>query len=238
MPDKKPIITVDGHDYLRIPIKTHELTERDSLLETIKRYAGPELQPGDVVFISESAAAVTQGRLIPWRTVHPGFWAKFLANHVTKSSAGMGLGSPYTMEMAIRECGLFRILLAAVIGGITRIFGRRGDFYRIAGPQAALIDAAADMCDVGEPYPHPNFESIVLGPKDPTGFSRKLAEGLGVGVAIVDVNDIGGSWAVGVSAGVDGRVVEKALLDNPLGQNDEMTPFGILRLVSKENVVA
>jgi hypothetical protein len=55
-----------------------------------------------------------------------------------------------------------------------------------------------------------------------------VANAIGVGVAIVDANDIGQN-ILGVSKGVDKRLVQKAIKDNPLGQTDECTPFGIIR---------
>jgi hypothetical protein len=48
-------------------------------------------------------------------------------------------------------------------------------------------------------------------------------------VAIVDVNDIGGSWVLGASNGIERNWVEAALKDNPLGQGTECTPMGLLR---------
>jgi hypothetical protein len=127
------------------------------------------------------------------------------------------------MQCAIDECGAARILVAAVIGGFTRLMGRRGDFYRIAGQQAAMIDAAG-TAGIDQ------FKgSVIKGPKDPERVAQQIADRLGAGAAIVDVNDIGGSWAVGASRGVDRALVEAALKDNPLGQGAEQTPCGILR---------
>jgi hypothetical protein len=71
--------------------------------------------------------------------------------------------------------------------------------------------------------------SVIKGPKDPDQVAQRIADRLEVGVAVVDVNDIGGSWAVGASRGVDRALVEAALKDNPLGQGAEQTPCGILR---------
>ena len=48
--------------------------------------------------------------------------------------------------------------------------------------------------------------------------------------AVVDVNDIGGSWVLG-SVGIDDpKLIEEILRDNPLGQKDEQTPFGLIRV--------
>ena len=46
---------------------------------------------------------------------------------------------------------------------------------------------------------------------------------LGVGVAVIDANDIGVN-VLGVSPGVRADVVASLLRDNPLGQASEQTP--------------
>jgi len=51
---------------------------------------------------------------------------------------------------------------------------------------------------------------------------------LGVGVAIVDCNDLG-SEVLGASEGVEREFVREALRDNPMGQRDQRTPMGLLR---------
>jgi hypothetical protein len=71
-----------------------------------------------------------------------------------------------------------------------------------------------------------------MGPADPEGTASRLASATGIPVAIVDVNDIGGSWVLGASAGVDRKLVEDAIRDNPLGQGSECTPMGLLRRLS------
>ena len=53
---------------------------------------------------------------------------------------------------------------------------------------------------------------------------------LGVGVAVIDANDIGVN-VLGVSSGVDPALVESLLRDNPLGQGAQQTPVALLRPV-------
>jgi F420-0:gamma-glutamyl ligase len=127
------------------------------------------------------------------------------------------------MQCAIDECGRLRILAAALVGALGKLVGRKGDFYRVAGIQAAMIDAA------GTAGIEQFKGSVIKGPKDPDGVARRIAERLGVGAAVVDVNDIGGSWAVGASPDLDRSLVEAAMKDNPLGQAGEQTPVGIIR---------
>lgn len=220
----EPIREVEGRAYLRIPIRTHVLTEADDIVEVARRYAAPLLQVGDLLFVGEKAVAITQGRAIPIATMRPGVTARTLWRFVRQTSYGVGLRDPYSMQAAIDEVGTPRILLAAVVGGLTRALGRRGDFYRIAGVQAAAIDAP------GTAGIEQFKDRVIKGPKDPHGVARRLAEALGCKAAVVDCNDID-SAVLGHSAEVDARVLRLALLDNPLGQSDEQTPLGILREV-------
>jgi hypothetical protein len=69
-----------------------------------------------------------------------------------------------------------------------------------------------------------------MGPADPEGVARDLAGTLGVGVAVIDANDIGVN-VLGVSNGVDPAVVASLLRDNPLGQGAQQTPVALLRPV-------
>jgi F420-0:gamma-glutamyl ligase len=226
MPDAKdPIREVEGRSFLRIPIRTNVVTEADDIVEVAQRYAAPSLQAGDLLFVGEKAVAITQGRAIPIATMHPGVVARTLWRFVRQTSYGVGLRDPYSMQAAIDEVGSPRILVAAVVGGITRAFGRRGDFYRIAGVQAAAIDAP------GTAGIEQFKDRVIKGPRDPDGVARRLAETLGCEAAIVDCNDID-SAVLGHSRGVDARILRLALLDNPLGQGDEQTPLGILREVA------
>jgi len=89
--------------------------------------------------------------------------------------------------------------------------------------QAALIDAAHTS-------PIPPFDQyVVLGPKDPQITAERIGSAIGCDAAIVDVNDIGGSWVIGATAGVDKELLQDIMRDNPLGQGDEQTPVGIVR---------
>jgi succinyl-diaminopimelate desuccinylase len=128
------------------------------------------------------------------------------------------------MEMALRECGTIRILFAAFISAIGKLFGRRGWFYNIAGEKARAIDGP---CDYAIP---PYNEYVVLGPKDPEETARAAAKTTGIPqFCIVDLNDLGGN-ILGVSSDeLKAEWLLPILKDNPLGQTDEQTPIGIIR---------
>jgi|UniRef100_A0A7C3YZE3 F420-0:gamma-glutamyl ligase-like protein len=219
---------IEGRRFERILVKTHILTSRDEIGEVVKRYAGKLLQPGDIITISESAVAITQGRAIPTEKLKPRLLARLLWRFVRKVPYGIGLRNPYSMECAIREVGEIRIIIASFIAAFTKLIGRRGDFYRIAGKQAAMIDAP-HTSGVKEYY-----ECVIMGPKEPDAVARRVKKVTGFETAIMDVNDIGGSWVVGASSGIDKKLVEEVMRDNPAGQGDSLTPIVIIREVKEK----
>lgn len=224
-PGKNEIITVDGRQYRRLCIKTHVITDVDRIADVAVQYAGPHMQPGDVLFITEKAVACTQKRAIPMKDIHPRPLAKLLCKFVLKTPYGIGLGIPETMEMALRECGTIRILFAAFCSAIGKLFGKRGIFYIIAGDKARAIDGP---CSFTLP---PYNEYVVLGPADPDKVARETADALGYPVLITDINDLGGNILGRSDASMDPELYVRILKDNPLGQQSEQTPMGIIRPV-------
>lgn len=220
-PNRSLTITTTDGEFLRVPVKTPVLERHSNLLATVRDCALPKSRPGDVLFISEKAVAVTQGRAIPESELKIGLTARILWRCVGKVPYGIGLRRPSSMQCAVNECGAARIWLAAIVGALGKAVGRKGDFYRIAGPQAATIDAATTS-----PL---QPDCVIMGPKDPDKVAAEIRRQTGLPCAIVDVNDIGGSWVLGCSLGVDAKLVERALKDNPLGQGSECTPMGLLR---------
>ena len=222
-PGKRLVRTVDGEDWLRIPVKTHLITKEDDMADVVVRYPKPLMREGDILFISEKAVACTQSRAIPMEDIKPRKLAVTLSRYVTKTPAGIGLGIPETMEMALQECGTLRILFAAFCSVIGKILGRKGWFYIVAGPKARGIDGPTE--GTIPPYDH----YVVLTPADPMGTSKKLAQALGHPVAIVDINDLGANILGFSEKQPTLDWLARALGDNPLGQGSESTPMGILR---------
>jgi hypothetical protein len=220
--EKSPTIEVSGRSYLRIPIKTRIVEPQDDIVALAREYAGDQAQPGDILFVSEKVVAITQGRAVPTDQIRVSWLAKLLWPRVRQVSYGIGLRNPYSMQCAIDECGAGRILLAALASAGGKLVGRSGDFYRVAGIQAAAIDAP------GTAGIEQFRNCVIKGPKDPDRVAQQLADALGCGAAVVDVNDID-SAVLGCSRGVDREEVRLALKDNPLGQGAEQTPMGILR---------
>lgn len=221
---KALIIEADGVRYERIPIKTHIITDKDTVAAVLIKYAKPLMREGDILFMSEKAVACTQKRAVKMVDIHPRPLAKFLSRFVYKTPYGIGLGIPETMEMALQECGTPRILFAAFISIIGKLFGKRGWFYMIAGDKARSIDGP---CDYTLP---PYNEYVVLGPRDPEKTARETSRETGIPLfIIVDLNDLGGN-ILGVSdSSLSNELLLKILKDNPLGQMAEQTPLGIIR---------
>ncbi len=221
--EKNPTITVQDRTFLRIPIRTRIIKEGDSIAELVKGYTEEQREAGDILIVSESVVAISQGRAIPEEDIKVGLWAKILWRFVRKVPYGVGLRSPSSMQCAINECGLLRIIAAAFVGGLGKLIGRRGDFYRIAGKQAATIDAA--HTSPIEPY----TKCVILGPLEPEKVARRIKEVTGCEAAVMDINDIGGSWVLGSTDNIDVPLLQDVMRDNPMGQKTEQTPVCIVR---------
>lgn len=216
-------IEVDGALWSRIPIKTHLLSHEDSVTSVFSTYVAPVAEKGDIAFFSESALACVQKRFVHPRDIQARFLARILCKFVTKNPAGDGLGMPETMEMAFRECGTVRILLASAASAIGKLFGKRGWFFHVAGDKARSIDGP---CPGAIP---PYNECVVLAPININEAAAEAAKAAGCPVAIVDVNDLGRE-ILGISdESIDRQWLLNLLADNPLGQEDQQTPIGIIR---------
>lgn len=223
---KREVVKSDGGNYYCYAIKTKVVTRDDMLTDIIEDYAKPVLEEDDIFFLSEKMVACTQGRAVPLSSIKPNMLARFLSSFVTKSEAGIGLAMPETMQCAIDECGTARILLAAAIGMLGKVFNKKGWFYTVAGYRAACIDGP---CHNTIP---PYNKCVVLAPLEPDKTAAGISEILeGRAVLIVDVNDYG-VRILGCSDHVLNRSrILDLLRQNPLGQGCESTPMGILRPV-------
>jgi asparagine synthase (glutamine-hydrolysing) len=235
---------VDGHRWRRLPLQVDLVARGDDLerivVDRVERFAA-EVPAGTVpegcswaFVISEKIVAISQGR--SWYTweVHPRRSAKLLSRFVTRTPAGIGLGDPTTMELAIREAGLPRVLAASAAGAVGKVVGRRGLFYDVVGDNVRAIDG---------PTPYSAFPSNVsakLPPKDPDGVSARLSAAIRgadipaqlrdtfVGTVVMDANDIGRN-VLGTDVTVASRkALEGTFADNPQGQGRQRTPMSVL----------
>jgi hypothetical protein len=164
-----------------LPVKTHLLGVLDDPAEVLERYCGGLIQPHDVLTIGETPLAVMQGRYRHPETVEPSMLSRLLCRvfHPTSS-----LATACGLQTLIDIVGPARVLCAWLGGFALKLVGSKGGFYRLAGPQARLID---DVTGTTPPYD----QTLVLGPDDPQRFCEQMTRALGVAVAVVDVNDLG-----------------------------------------------
>lgn len=212
-----------------LPIRTKLITQRDTIGDIVDTFAKKFIKEGDIVVIAESALAISQGRAILEDKIRVGFIARFLWRYVAKVPYGVGLRSPESMQCAINEAGGLRILIAAFFSCLTKPFGIKGIFYKIAGKKTAMIDAAHTT--PVEPFD----KCVILGPDKPDGVTQRLKKRFRVEFAIMDINDIGGSWVIGNSGGIPIKMLEEIMKINPLGQGKEMTPICIVRGLLKNS---
>lgn len=59
---KSEVIEVDGKKYQRLAIKTSVVTKDDDLKEVVKTYAAPNIEDGDVLFISGEDGGLYPGK--------------------------------------------------------------------------------------------------------------------------------------------------------------------------------
>lgn len=222
---KELIIIVSGTEYARYPVKTAVIKKDDDLSAVIKQYTGPYLRTGDIIFVSEKIVAISQGRSFPIKDIKPSRLATWLSKKVHQSPYGIGLGSPWTMQLALNEAGYLRIMLAIIAYALTRPFGIRGAFYIVAGRTIAAIDGP---CDYTLP---PYNEYAKLGPKKPHEVARQLKQAIGHEVIIIDANDLGVNILGKSDKSLPDKLLAAIFKDNPLGQTNEQTPIAIVRRV-------
>lgn len=238
---KHLVIDVAGERWARIPLQTRAFEGGEDFAALIADYVGaavepvladPDLAPGLsrswYVVVGEKIIAIAQGRSCFWWDIKPGWWARTLSRFVVKLPTGVGLSTPWTMQAAIQEAGLPRILLAAAVSAVGKAIGARGWFYRVAGNNVNAIDGP------GGDVVYPGNASVKLPPDDPDQASRNIRRGiLDVvpcevgdqlrGVTIIDANDLGRN-VLGQDSDRKDEFFAQLFADNPAGQDRQHTP--------------
>ncbi len=247
--DKQLDITVpdDGTTYRRYPLRTevfYKDTDFDpAVMGYVDRFfaglpaAGAEHRSAAsetpwYLFVSEKIVAMTQGRSIPVWDIKVTPPARILSRFVTRNPGGIGLASPWSMQLAIDEVGLPRLLYAAGRSVVGKLQGKSGVFYEVVGHNINAIDGAAGY-QVGT-----STHSVKYAPLDPDGVAARLSAlvrgrvpkefaATFAGTAIMDANDLG-VVALGHDTGLARTIVEGIFRDNPQGQTTETTPMSLV----------
>ena len=201
------------------PIKTHILGNLDDPIEILKSYIPQNCLSTDIITIGESPLAIMQGRYIDYRNVNPNLISRLICKGFHPTSS---LATASGMQTLINISGPTRVIISWLIGGIFKLFGVRGMFYRLAGEQARLID---DITGTTPPYD----KSIVLGPKDTQTFCIKAAKDLNINIAVVDVIDLGRVKILSTNNNNNTEIIKRALTSNPAGNANQQTPLVLIR---------
>jgi asparagine synthase (glutamine-hydrolysing) len=235
----------DGTLVRRHPVRTPHVADTDDLVPLVVHGVRAHLAAlGDgrtasgtgfsqwYVFVSEKVVAITQHRSFFVWDIPVGRAARLLSRHVTRTPAGIGLGSPFTMQLAIDEAGLPRVLLAAGAGAVGRLVGRRGLFYTVVGGDVRAIDGPTEYSV------HPANMSAKLAPENPDAVCATISAavraavpaGLAAsfgGTVVIDANDLGCN-VLGTDSTCPVTRLEEMFADNPLGQGRERTPVALV----------
>lgn len=217
-------IVVNQKSYYRLPIKTHHIQFGEDVVFLVEKYVSPHFQPGDWLAISEKIVSVCQNNSRHISTVKAGKLAKIITRFVKKYPKDIGYSRPEKMQVAIEEAGHARIFLAVILGGITKPFRVRGIFWRVAGKRVSEIDGFVP----GAMSPYDEY--AILPPKDPQKISQEIENKLNIPCAIIDGNNINVKIiSQSKQMPFSKSFTRKILLDNPMGQDQEMTPFILVR---------
>ncbi|KKP66919.1 MAG: Asparagine synthase (Glutamine-hydrolyzing) [Candidatus Roizmanbacteria bacterium GW2011_GWA2_35_19] len=246
---KKIEIKVGNEKYDRYPIKTELFKKGDDyekkITEIVRKLFDPSLgqlrfltqgqkEKKWFIVVSEKVIAIAQGRSYFIWDIRPSFFAKLLSKYVKKTPFGIGLGSPYTMQLAINEVGLFKISYSAILAYLGKLVGINGLFYRLTGPVVRSIDGPTEYSL------YPSNVSAKLGPKNPQLVAENIKSQSAswrtnnksisnfLGAVIIDANDLGRN-VLGNSTGLSDKLVEEIMRDNPMGQSNEQTPIVLVR---------
>jgi hypothetical protein len=245
---KQLAVDVDGQRWARVPLQT-ELFARGDDLETrvtghVSAGAAAVAESSEFVrgldqrwyvVISEKIVAISQGRSYFTWEINPSKAARVLSRFVVRTPHGLGLGTPWTMQLAIEVAGLPRIVVAAGAGAVGKLVGQKGWFYRVAGHRVNAIDGPTEYSA------YPSNVSAKLPPKDPEKVATTLRKAIAAalpaaaakhfgGVVVIDSNDLGRE-VLGQDTDLADDFFKKLFTDNPFGQGRQQTPIALaLRL--------
>jgi F420-0:gamma-glutamyl ligase len=219
-------VIAGGARYDRTVVCTPWLTAGVDVAELLRNTVVERLQPGDVIAITEKVVVVTTGRGIPASMVRPGRLATFAARHIRPIGDSRGLSIPEKMQLVIDMVGPWRVILAGAVAAATRPLGIRGPFFLVAGYIARSMD--------GMRPPYGDMLLPPLPPRTARSIAGQLATEIGHPVAIVDINDRGGTVRAVAGSAMSKRRLAAVLADNPLGQRDQGTPIVVVHRVGSQ----
>ncbi|MBR2674751.1 MAG: coenzyme F420-0:L-glutamate ligase [Mogibacterium sp.] len=223
--NKNLTIETSSGAYDRAAIQTHFIQIGEDYVELVENYVKPLWQEGDILAIAEKIISLCQNNVIHKDKVKVSGLARFLSRFATQhNSAGIGVGDVYKMQYAIDINGGAKVFLAAVCAGFGKLVGKKGIFYDMVGDEVRGLDGF---------YPDvfPIYGEIGIPlPKNPVGICNEIRDKTGISTVIIDANDFTAD-ILGTSDDIELSEAEllEIIKDNPAGQDDQCTPFLLIR---------
>jgi hypothetical protein len=215
---------VEGQAFHRYPVRTHFVEVGESYLDLVEKYVLPHYRDGDILSMGEKVIALCQGQVRYMDQVKVSRLARVLSRFAMKNPQGPAMDNVYKMQTAIDLCGWWRVLFAAILSAIGKLFGRHGIFYNFLGNNVRNIDG---FCVVGWEY---YADKGILAPAEPDKVCQEIKDKYGIDCMIVDANDVnveilGNNREIPYNKAFLAQLIR----DNPAGQSREQTPFILIR---------
>jgi len=226
--------TVNGMTYRRLAVQTHFVERGDDYLAWVRQCIAPIQRPGDLLSISEKTISMCQDNVVEKKSITVTHLAKWLSHFAARSDHGVAMDEPYKLQLAINLAGRPRILLACAGSAVTKLFGEKGVFYKIAGHDIASIDGFY-MGSAFEIY----HDLALLVPNQPGAVCAEIEATLGLPVMLVDANDLSiDIFGTSPSCRYADDTLCEMIRDNPAGQSAELTPLILIRPVGGASPMA
>ncbi len=220
----------DGQEYDRFAIQTHFVQVGEDQVALVEKYVRPLFKEGDSYAFGAKVMAMCVESVRKIEDVKPGFWANLLWRFAGINHTGVGMHEPHKLQLVVDMVGLPRVLLAAFLSAVTKPFGIKGVFYKVCGKGVGGIDGF---------YFRSSFEVYkklaLINPLNAQELCDDLMAKTNMPIVLMDANDIQrDQLAKSKGFPLSDEQIQDALIDNPSGQGDELTPFILIRPIKGE----
>lgn len=202
-----------------LPIKTRILTAADDIADAVYEYGHHLIGPDDIVCVAETVVAITQGRYTRPEELRPTWQARLMNRFVPREGS---MSSIYGMQAAMDKEGEWKMLFWFIVGFLAKLIGKRGVWYAHCREASFIDDVTGTM---------PPFDKcIVYGPANADQVCESIREKVQCyGAVVADVNDLKRSAVLGKSRRLDPAEIARILIDNPFGNDSQMTPIVVIK---------
>lgn len=223
--DRGTVTGADGKQYDRFAVQTHFVAVGEDQAKLVEKYVRPLYQEGDMLSFGAKVMCMCVKSVRDIKDVKPGFWANLMWRFAGINHTGVGMHEPHKLQLVIDMVGLPRVLLAAFLSAVTKPFGKKGVFYEVCGKGVGGIDGF---------YFRSSFEVYkklaLINPENAQELCDDLYAKTGIPVVLMDANDIQRDMLAKCKGfPLTDNQIQDAMIDNPSGQGDELTPFIIIR---------